>query len=163
MPQKLMAIVLSVGLITGIGIVGTGSASAAPKPAPKPTPATRFTTATKAPISSPPSVVPTKPTGSQILARTFIQLIPVLGSYFSTAIGTPTPTQAQVINSLAVGAVSGALTGGVGAAVYGFAAGTTFTTTALIATVVSGAAVGSTGAGLSQWCKLSKVAKAGLC
>ena len=159
MPEKLMAIILSLGLIAGIGIVGTGSASAAPKPAPS----IKFPTLAKAPISLPPNVVPTKPTDSQILARTFIQLIPVLGSYFSTVTGTPTPAQAKIINSLAIGAVSGALTGGVGAAVYGFAAGTTLTTTALIATVASGAAVGATGAGISQWCKLSKVAKVGLC
>lgn len=36
MPEKLMAIILSLGLISGIGIVGTGSASAAPKPKPSP-------------------------------------------------------------------------------------------------------------------------------
>lgn len=34
MPEKLMAIILSLGLISGIGIVSTGSASAAPKPTP---------------------------------------------------------------------------------------------------------------------------------
>ena len=159
MPGKLMAIILSLGLISGIGIVGTGNARAAPKPAPS----IRFPTLSEAPNSPTPNVFPTKPTNSQIFARTFIQLIPVLGSYFSIAAGTPTPAQAKVINSLAVGAISGALTGGVGAAVYGFAAGTTLTTTALIATLVSGTAVGATGAGISQWCKLSKVAKAGLC
>ncbi len=36
MPEKLMAIILSLGLISGIGIVSTGSASAAPKPKPIP-------------------------------------------------------------------------------------------------------------------------------
>ena len=36
MPEKLMAIILSLGLISGIGIVGTGSASAALKPRPIP-------------------------------------------------------------------------------------------------------------------------------
>ena len=159
MPEKLMAIILALGLISGIGIASTGNASAAPKPIPS----FKFPTVANAPFSPPPNVAPTKLTDSQIFARTFIQLIPILGSYFSTAIGTPTQTQAKVINSLAVGAVSGALTGGVGAAVYGFVAGTTLTTTALIATVVSGAAVGATGAGISRWCKLSKVAKAGLC
>ena len=159
MPEKLMAIILSLGLIAGIGIVGTGSASAAPKPAPS----IRFPTHSEAPISSTPNLAPAKSTNSQIFARTFIQLIPVLGSYFSTAAGTPTQAQAKIINSLAVGAISGALTGGVGAAVYGFTAGTTLTITALIATVVSGTAVGATGAGISQWCKLSKVAKVGLC
>lgn len=39
MPEKLMAIILSLGLISGIGIVGTRSASAAPKPKPVPSPA----------------------------------------------------------------------------------------------------------------------------
>lgn len=34
MPEKLMAIILSLGLISGIGIVSAGSASATPKPAP---------------------------------------------------------------------------------------------------------------------------------
>ena len=33
MHKKLLSVILSVGLITGIGIVGSGSASAAPKPA----------------------------------------------------------------------------------------------------------------------------------
>ena len=43
MPEKLMAIVLSLGLISGIGIVGTGSASAAPKPQPIPSSTQRST------------------------------------------------------------------------------------------------------------------------
>ena len=34
MPEKLMAIILSLGLISGIGIVSSESANAAPKPAP---------------------------------------------------------------------------------------------------------------------------------
>gem|GEM_PF-4660622 len=34
MPEKLMAIILSLGLISGIGIAGIGSASAATKPGP---------------------------------------------------------------------------------------------------------------------------------
>ena len=39
MPEKLMAIILSLGLIFGIGIASTGSASAVPKPKPTPSPA----------------------------------------------------------------------------------------------------------------------------
>lgn len=38
MHKKLLSVILSVGLITGIGIVSTGNASAAVKPAPKPAP-----------------------------------------------------------------------------------------------------------------------------
>ena len=36
MPEKLLAIILSLGLILGIGIFSTGNASAAPKPKPIP-------------------------------------------------------------------------------------------------------------------------------
>ena len=43
MPEKLMAIILSLGLISGIGIAGTGSASAAPKPKPSPSPTQKST------------------------------------------------------------------------------------------------------------------------
>ena len=45
MPEKLMAIILSLGLISGIGIASTGSASAAPKPKPAPSSIQRSTVA----------------------------------------------------------------------------------------------------------------------
>ena len=43
MPEKLMAIILSLGLISGIGIASSGSASAAPKPKPSPSPTQKST------------------------------------------------------------------------------------------------------------------------
>ena len=41
MPEKMMAIILSLGLISGIGIFSTENASAAPIPRPVPSPAQR--------------------------------------------------------------------------------------------------------------------------
>ncbi|MDO8646682.1 MAG: hypothetical protein Q7R42_08930 [Candidatus Planktophila sp.] len=47
MPGKLMAIILSLGLISGIGIAGIGNASAAAKPKPIPSSAQRSTVASR--------------------------------------------------------------------------------------------------------------------
>ena len=47
MPEKLMAVILSLSLISGIGIASTGNASAAPKPKPIPSSAQRSTMASR--------------------------------------------------------------------------------------------------------------------
>jgi len=136
--KKITGVVLSVGLITGVGIVTAGSASAATKPSPAPTPRAKPTphptvtvtvTATPKPTPSPtpdPTPTPsvTKPsTASESTACKVIQGV-TYGSgavelqsgiialpTFGTVVGAPVGAIAgtTALVSTGVGFVSGAV------------------------------------------------------
>ena len=139
MRQKLMAIVLSVGLITGIGIVSTASASAAPKPVPKP-----------APVLNAPSL----PSLSTLSVTTLTAYNFAEQAYAIT----PTAKAAQAKADLAAGATSKkmckniskvlSVSGGIGAAAFALGAVTSgappvAAAAGVVSTVASSLAVAS--------------------
>ena len=95
MPEKLMAIILSLGLISGIGIVSTGSASAAPKPKPIPSSVQKII------LAPPPSAVArlSPPLKSIPFCRIITAMIPLAAVVILIKIPTNATSVANAVAS----------------------------------------------------------------
>ena len=110
MPEKLMAIILSLGLISGIGIAGTENASAVPRPVPGPA-ASSFPLLSSS-ISS--------PTGHKLTAQEFAISMPATQSKPDFSTGATSKKFCKNISKLL------SVSGGLGT--VAFALGAVFTT-----------------------------------